>query len=190
MTIGQNMGFARAGTPGTGVTAIESGSGTRRRTELVVAATHIVVTTPDTAALAQGALIYTFPPGQIIVHRVYGDVGLEINDATNVADTPEIGLGTAVATGANATLGAAATGIEAENLWGPHVVDGCDTGATAADAFQGISSLEFIMAGAGDHTCYLNCADTWGNGAGTANVVLENDARFTIDWTILPIEGV
>ena len=186
MSIGQSMNFARAGTPGTGVTAIESGNGNHRRTELIVAATHIVVTTPDTAALSQGALIYTFPAGQIIVHRVYGDVGLEINDATNITDTPEIGCGTAAATGANATLGDTAN---AENLWGPHVVAGCDTGADATDAFQGVTSPEFIMADAGLHTMYLSAADTWANGAGTANVVLENDARFVIDWTVLPLGG-
>ena len=187
MTTGTSMNFARAGTAGTGVTAIESGNGNHRRTELIVAATHIVVTTPDTAALAQGALIYTFPAGQIIVHRVYGDVGLEINDATNVADTPEIGLGTLIASGAVATLGAVGAG--AEDLWGPHVVAGCDTGADATDAGQFVSTLEFVIADAAAHLVHLNCADTWGNGAGTANVVLENDARFIIDWTILPLGG-
>lgn len=189
MTTGQSMNFARAGTAGTGVTAIESGNGNHRRTELIIAATHVVVTTPTNENLAQGALIYTFPAGQIIVHRVYGDVGLEINDSLLVGDTPEIGLGTAVATGANATLGAAAAGATAEDMWGPHVVAGCDTGADATDAGQFVSQLEFVMADAGAHLCHLNCADGWTAGAGTADVVLENPARFIIDWTILPLGG-
>ena len=131
---------------------------------------------------------HIFKAGQIIVHRVYGDVGLEINDASNVADTPEIGLGTLIASGAVATLGAVGAG--AEDLWGPHVVAGCDTGADATDAGQFVSTLEFVIADAAAHLVHLNCADTWGNGAGTANVVLENDARFVIDWTILPLGGI
>lgn len=185
MSIGQSMNFARAGTAGTGVTAIESGNGNHRRTELIVAATHVLVTTPDNESLGQGALIYTFPAGQIIVHRVYGDVGLEINDALLVADTPEIGLGSVVATGAIAVL----NGSTMEDIWGPHVVAGCDTGADATDAGQFVSTKEFVIANAGAHTVYLNCADAWADGANSADVVLENAARFVIDWTILPLGG-
>ena len=189
MTIGIQMGFGRVGTPGTSITAIEAGHCTKRRTTLIVTAAISLVTTPDVENLAGGALIYTFPPGQVIVHRVYGDVGIDIDDNINDEDTPEVGLGTVVAAGANATLGDAASGITAENIWGPHVVTGCDYLAVAADAIQVVSTPELVIAGAGVHTVYLNLADAWADGAGTADAKIEA-GRFIIDWTILPIEGV
>ncbi len=188
---------ASVGTDGAGVTVkeylIAGGDGTTGAmymTNLFIPAGTSVVTTPDTAALAQGMLLYTFPAGQIIIKRIYGDVGLDIDDAANVADTPEIGLGTAIASGANATLGAAAAGIEAENLWGPIVVAGCDTEADASDADQTLVTDDFFMIGSADHTVFFNVADTWGNGAGTKDVTVVNGARFIIEWLLLPVEGV
>ena len=175
------------GTAGTSISAVEQGEGSLRRTILYVTTPISVVTTPDTAALGDGILVYTFPAGQIIVHQVYGDCGLEINDATNVPDTPEVGLGTTLTTGAVATLGASAA--TDENIWGPHVVTGCDVGADTGDAIQLVSVKNLVIAGAGAHTVYFNCADTWANGAGTADVFLQQ-GRFVIDWTLLPIEGV
>ena len=175
------------GTAGSGWTAVEQGEGTRRRTILNLTTALSVVTTPDTAALGDGVLAYTFPAGQIIVHQVYGDVGLDINDNANDEDTPEIGLGTTQTTGAVATLGASAA--TDEDIWGPHVVAGCDVIAVAADAGQFISTKDLIIAGAGAHTVFFNVADTWANGAGTADLFV-NTARFVIDWTLLPIEGV
>ena len=175
------------GTAATGWTAVEQGEGTRRRTILNLTAALSVVTTPDAEALGDGVLAYTFPAGQIIVHEVYGDVGLDIDDNANDEDTPEVGLGTTQTTGAVATLGASAA--TDENIWGPNVATGCDVIAVAADAIQVISSPNLIITGAGAHTVYFNVADTWANGAGTADLFV-NAARFVIDWTLLPIEGV
>ncbi len=177
------------GTAGTGWTAVETGEGTRRRTILNLTAALSVVTTPDTAALADGILIYTFPAGVVIVHETYGDVGLDIDDNANDEDQPEMGLGFTIAAGAVAELDLAATGVEAENIWGPHVAAGCDVIAVAADAGQFVSTPGLIIAGADDHTVFFNLADTWANGAGTKDLFI-NAARFVIDWTLLPIEGV
>lgn len=177
------------GTVGTGWTAVETGEGTRRRTILNLTAALSVVTTPDAEALADGILIYTFPAGQIIVHQTYGDVGLDIDDNAADEDQPEIGLGFTIAAGANAELGAAASGIEAENIWGPFVAAGCDVIAVAADAGQFLSTPGLIIAGADSHTVFFNVADTWANGSGTDDLFI-NTGRFVIDWTLLPIEGV
>ena len=161
-------------------------TGALHLTNIFIAAGTSVVTTPDNESLAQGLLIYTFPAGQIIVKRVYGDVGLEIDDSLLVGDTPEIGLGTVIGSGAIAVL----NGTTMEDIWGPFVVDGCDTGATAADAFQGISVKNLIIPGADPHLVHFNVADAWADGAGTADVTLVNGARFIIEWYDLPIEGV
>ena len=188
-----SQGQRTVGTVGTGVTetTYEQGGDINGRaylTNLFIAAGTSVVTTPDTASLAQGTLIYTFPAGQIIVKRVYGDFGLDINDVNNVADTPEVGLGTLIASGAVSDLGT--VGAAAEDIWGPHVAAGCDTEADTSDAGQFITVPNLIIAGAGAHLVHFNVADNWGNGAGTADVTLVNGARFIIEWYLLPIEGV
>lgn len=175
------------GTVGTSISAVEMGEGNRRRTILTVTAPISVVTTPDTAALAGGALIYTFPAGQVIVERVYGDFGLDVDDNLNDEDTPEVGLGTLIGSGAVATLGAGDAAME--DIWGPHVAAGCDVIAVAADAGQFVTVPNLIIAGAGAHLVHFNAADTWANGAGTKDVFLQS-GRFVIDWTLMPIEGV
>ncbi|TFH58824.1 MAG: hypothetical protein E4G91_09285, partial [Candidatus Zixiibacteriota bacterium] len=79
------------GTAGTGVTATEYGDGRRHVTKLVLAG--VAFTIGDTAALADGALIYTLPAGPIVVHSSSINVGLTLTTGTPTTDTPEIGLG-------------------------------------------------------------------------------------------------
>lgn len=177
------------GTAGSGWNVVETGEGTRRRTILSMTTPLSLVTTPDAEALADGSLAYTFPAGLIIVHEVYGDVGLECADSAIEGDAPEVGLGFTIAAGANATLGAAAAGVEAENIWGPNVMTGCDVGATPSDAIQVISTPNFIIPGATAHTVFFNVADTWATSADTEDLFLQA-ARFVIDFTLLPTEGV
>ena len=189
----QHSRGARAfGTAGSGVTAQEyllagDDTGALHLTNLSIDTDTVIGAVADTAAIARGILIYTFPAGQIIVKRVYGDIGLDVDETNYDEDTPEVGLGTVVASGANATLGD--VGATSEDIWGPHVAAGCDTKATAADAGQFVTVPNLIIAGAGAHTVYLNIADTWANGTGTPNVTVEN-GRFIIEWYLLPIEGV
>ncbi len=175
------------GTVATGFTAVEQGEGTLRRTVIDLTAVTSFVTTPDTAALADGMLMYTFPTGQIWLHRVYGDIALDIDDNANDEDQAEVGLGSVIATGAVATLGAGASTWE--DLWGPHIMTGCDAIATPADAIQVVTETNLIIPAANAHTVFLNCADTWANGAGTKDVFIQR-ARFVLDWTLLPAEGV
>ncbi len=188
-----SFGPRQVGTAGSGVTATEyklagDDQGSVRMTNLKVAADTVIGAVADTAAMSRGVLIYTFPAGQIIVKRVYGDVGLDVDETNYDEDTPEVGLGTTTRDGeAEATLGASVG--TTEDIWGPHVAAGCDTKATAADAGQWITVPNLIIAGAGAHTVYLNIADTWANGTGTPNVTVEI-GRFVIEWLLLPIEGV
>ena len=180
------------GTAASGVTARDfklGGDATtiKYMTTLVIDVDTVIGAVADTAAQARGVLIYTFPAGQIVVWTVYGDIGLDVDETNYDEDQPEVGLGTAIASGSNATLGA--SGATREDIWGPHVVAGCDTNATAADAGQFVTVPNLIIAGAGDHTVHLNIADTWANGTGTPNVTVEN-GRFMIEWSLLPIEGV
>ncbi len=175
------------GTAGTSIAALEMGEGTLRRTILKVTTPISVVTTPHSESLGDGILVYTFPAGQIILHDVYGDVGLEIDDASLIGDTPEVALGGTLTTGAVATVGA--SNVTDENIWGPHVAAGCDVGATVGDAGQWVSAKDVIIAAAADHTVYFNCAYGWSSGANTKDLFLQT-GRFVIDWTLIPVEGV
>ncbi len=176
------------GTAGTSIAAIEIGDAMQRRTILKVTAPIAVCSTPNGESLGGGALIYTFPAGQVIVHEVYGDMGLEIDDAALVGDTPEVGLGTVIGTGAIATLGAAVTTME--NLWGPHVAAGCDVGAAATDAGQFVSRPGFVILAAAAHLVHFNVADGWAGGGGNDKDVYLNQGRFIIDWSLIPTEGL
>ncbi len=176
------------GAAGSGWTAIEMGLvGMKRRTVLKHDTPVSYITTPDTEALAGGKPIYTFPAGQIIIHEVYGDIGVDIADDTNDGDQPEVGIGVVVATGAVATLGAGASTWE--DVWGPHIMASADVIGTPADAGQFVTRPGKVIIAADAHVIYLNIADTWANGAGTADVFIRA-VRFIIDWSLVPTEGL
>ena len=142
------------GTAGTGVTATEYGDGRNHVTRLVIA--DLALTIGDNASLGLGSLLYTFPAGAVHLQAASASVALALDTGTPTTDTPEVGLGTTVASGANATLGAVAA--TAENIAGPAVMN--DVAGTA-EVFDNASNL---MVGTADaHTVYLNFADAWAN---------------------------
>ncbi len=196
MSVGTSMQINRLGTAAAGTTAIEYGlGGKKRQTELFVAATTVIGAVADTAAMSRGVLLYTFPAGTIVIQNVYGDIGLDVDETNYDEDTPEVGLGTTTKDGsAEATLGASVA--TTEDIWGPHVVAGCDANAVAADAIQAVNGTGqtvegVVIAAGGVHTVYLNIADTWANGTGTPNVVVGSPgARFIIEWLDMELEGV
>lgn len=150
-------GFA-AGTAGTGVTAFEGGDRVNRWTRLTINAVD-AITVADNAALADGHLIYTFPAGNIIVTGAYLSGAVSVaEDTTNAV--AEIALGTVIASGANATIGA--VGATSENLSGPAASVVCD----GVDEFVTFLATDVLIPSADAHTVYFNVASTWGNTAG------------------------
>ncbi len=161
------------GTAATGVTAVEQGIGRIHVTTLTF--TNQTVGSPaGAAALAFGKLLYTLPAGAVIVKSSYISVGLNCTGAVVTADTPDVGLGTVVASGANALLSAAPAGSET-----------ILTGQTAANVnntatlFMVSNSLANVAA-ADAHTVYLNVADTWA-GADTVRAT----GTVVLEWVIL-----
>ena len=119
-------------------------------------------------------MIYTFPAGKIIVKRTTFSVGIIGTAALNAADTPEIGVGTSVATGTIATLGAGSAAME--NMFDGTAIAACDN-----TAYQGSQSLTLGIAAAGSHAVYLNVADTWtGVDAG-----MKATGRVIIEWAYM-----
>ena len=139
------------------LTVAEAGDSYHHVTTLTLTA-FAVGDSADNAALSDGALIYTLPAGAIIVDACSLDVALTLADAVQT-DTPELGVGTTVGSGANATLGA--VGAAAENVFEGTAVANV-AGTTPLEAVkQPTAATTLLISAAADHTLYLNVADTW-----------------------------
>ncbi len=154
--------------PATGtVVANETGVDSHRITTIDIADLSLIVTT--NANKGDGKLIYTFPAGNIIVKRATIALGIKGTAALNVADTPDLGIGTVVATGAVDVLSGTAT---FENILTGQTVSACDGTVQMASVASTLT-----IAAAAAHSVYLNIADGWaGVDAGmkaTGRVILE-----------------
>lgn len=149
-----NVGTADSTT----VTAVEYGDGFHHVTVLTL--TDFVIGTPSAGNdLAFGSTLYTFPAGVHVHSITYSNIGLTAG--TQQDDTPDIGIGSVVASGASATLnGSTNEDYITGQTWGSTLdgtaeVDG-PTGATAG-VLTGIS-----LNGASDSKkVILNAADGW-----------------------------
>ncbi len=159
--------------PATGtVVANETGFDSHRITTIDIADLALIVTT--NASKGDGKLIYTFPAGKIVVKRTSLSIGIIGTAALNVADTPEIGVGTVVATGAIATLGAG--GATMENLFDGTAISACDN-----TAYQGSQSLTLAITAAAVHNVYLNIADGWAG----IDTGMKATGRVIIEWAYM-----
>lgn len=160
--------LVRAGTAATGVTVTERGDLNRHLTKLTFTDLELIVPT-GAASLAAGKLLYTFPSGIVVVHSVGISVALTGSGATCDADTPDLGLGTVVASGAVAVLGGTAT---FEDILTGQTV----SNLTGTAAIKTLASAPLAIESAGAHTAYLNIADGWAGACtvtGTGTVYLE-----------------
>lgn len=167
------------GVAGADVVAVHYGDGRDITTVLTLTNAALVALT-GIGAEATGTLIYTFPAG-VHFHSVTSHSVALQGGGTVDADTPELGIGSTLASGANATLGAAGAttedyteGTAVANCSGTALVRG-PLGATA-----GIHTGISLNAAADAKTVYLNAADTWA-GADT----LTASGTVIIKWTIL-----
>jgi hypothetical protein len=151
------------GTAGTNCTAVEYGDGIMHTT--IITMSSVAYTIGDTAALADGALIYTLPAGALMVTSSYFSVGLTLTTGTPTTDTPEFGLGTVIATGVVATLDGTATFEDIHTG-----VASADVAGTALVSALGptVNAGAFIIPAASAHTVHFNIADTWANVTDTA----------------------
>ncbi len=160
------------GTTGTGVEIVDRcADGRNHVTTLTVNTTLPAIA--GGAALGVGNLLYTFPTSSVVVVKsAYMSIAITQADGNITADTPDVGIGTTIASGANATLDA--VGAAAENILTGQTATDCNGTATVAT----VSNQILDIATGGDHTVYLNVADTWAasgdaGAALTGTVVLE-----------------
>lgn len=160
------------GTAGTGTTATEYRQGRDRVSVLTMAG---VLPAVAIGAQAEGLLIYTFPAGVHRVTRVTMSVGISGAESVIDADTPEVGVGSVIATGAVA------------NLTGTTGFDDLSTQATAANCTgtATVFALDPTEIGmkmnvtTGVKAVHLNVADSWA-GTDTGPVL---SGYVAIEWT-------
>lgn len=123
------------------------------------------------ANLAVGKLLYTLPAGAVIVNGSKLNVAITKTQGNITADTPDIGLGTTIASGAVAVLGGTAA---FENIL---------TGQTAADcnATATVKTVDtsLVIETADAHGVYLNVADGWAASGDTGAIL---SGTVTLHW--------
>jgi hypothetical protein len=168
-TTNANLGTVNTGTSVT--TDITDGS--RHTTTLSVSTTLPAIA--GGAALGVGKLLYTFPAGNIRIHSAYMSLAITQTQAHINADTPDVGLGTTIASGVNSLL--SAVGAAAENFV---------TGQTAANCTGTASTktvgMNLVIESADDHTLYANAAATWA-ASGDAAALLTGTV--VIEWSFI-----
>jgi hypothetical protein len=166
------------GTPGTGVTAKHYGDSKNILTVLTFSGQAV---DPPTAAAAEahGHLLFTFPAGAHIHEVTYMSVELQGGGIVD-ADTPDVGIGSVIGSGANAVL--SGVGATSEDYITGQTASDCNGTATVelsaavAGYGQGIS----LNKAADVKAVYLNYADTWA-GADT----LDATGTVTLKWSIM-----
>ena len=152
------------GTAGTGVTMTEYGDG--RNITTILSFTNVSLGTPTAGGnSAHGKLMYTFPDLPLMIHSIYVKVGLTVG--TTTTDTPDVGLGTVIASGAVAVLSGTGTfeDIITGQTWSV-ALDG--TSDYFGTIFSGVvtdaTTVPLIKADGAGTPLYLNAADGWAAG--------------------------
>ena len=112
------------------------------------------------AALAFGALLYTLPAGIQIIEAVHVSVALT-GTAPIVADTPDVGIGSVVASGVVSVLGGTATFEDYVTGQTSGAISGANTITAFLSATAGALTGIALNKTADVKAIYLNCADTW-----------------------------
>jgi hypothetical protein len=159
------------GTAASGVIATEFGDKYQHVTVLDIQTTFPAIA--GGANLAVGKLLYTLPAGGAVIQA--SRISVAIDGAAAIqADTPDIGLGTTIASGAVAVLSGTAA---FENVLTGQTMTNCN--GTASTATVG---TQLVIADADSHAIYLNVADGWAAGGDAAADVR---GRVVIHWRYL-----
>ena len=173
---GRIQNSATAGTPEAGVTAVNYGDGTNIVTVLTVTDLDLG-TVAAGGNFATGALAYTFPAGVHALEVTNVNLGV-IGDLAVQADTPEIGIGSVVASGAVGVLNGTAEFMDYVTEQTMADVNGTPTVGLflpTAGALSGIALNE-----AGDvKALNINIADNWAG----ASAALLCSGTITLKWS-------
>lgn len=124
------------------------------------------------AALGVGDLVGTLPAGELFVLRSSMNIALQQTEGNVTADTPDLGFGTTIASGAVSVLSGTAA---FENLMTGQTMNDCD------GTFEKVSlNTALVIATADSHNIYLNAADTWASSGEAAMGIV---GTYTVFWS-------
>lgn len=164
-----SSGITVTGTPATNiVTKFDHYSRDNMLYRLVINTNTFTTNIPSDAALAFGQKLFTYPSA--IIQPLGTTIKMTSTCATGLSATAgEIGLGTTIGSGANATLGAVAAG--AENVMEGTTISNHVAATTLTSNKAGVPVVAFdhgatgsygiIDATAGTSVVYANVASTW-----------------------------
>lgn len=164
------------GTPGTGVTAAEYGNGFTHTTVLTLGALAVLPAIAGGASLGVGVLLYTFPAGSQIIKAARMAVGITQTQGHINADTPTVGLGTTIASGAVAVLSGTA-GFQ--NVAVGKAAANCTGTATVQTALATASPFGLVTETGGTKTLYFNAAFAW---AASGDAAAALSGTVSLDW--------
>lgn len=154
-------------------TVVEKGNGNFHKTTITLDGAFSAIA--GGADLAVGRLIYTFPAGVVRINSVFlNGLALQQTEGNVTADTPDVGLGTTIASGAVDVLGGTAA---FENVLTGQTFTDCDGTAERVGA-----ASTLVLTAADDHTLHLNVADGW---AASGDVALGFTGDIVITWEFL-----
>jgi len=163
---------SNVGTVASGSSVVEYGDGYHHTSVITVNTTLGAIA--GGASLGLGKLLYTLPAGAQVINDVYMSMAITQTQGNINADTPDVGLGTTVASGAVALLSGTAA---FENVMTGQTAANCTGTATVNTA-----TVDLALEAADDKTIYLNVADGWA-ASGDAAALLTGTV--TINWTTL-----
>ncbi len=161
------------GTAATGVTAVEYGDAKNHHTVLTVSTT--LGSIAGGADLGLGKLMYTLPAGGCQIKSAYMSMALTADDGNIDADTPDVGIGTVVASGAVSVLSGTGT---FENIITGQTATDC-SGTATVKGTSPTAGVNLEIASAGAHTIYFNVADGWAASGETACPI---SGTIEIEW--------
>ena len=155
--------------PGSWVTSETTGSPEGYKTVLTLNGAFPVIA--GGASLGVGKLILTLPAGPRIIGGSNISIAVKQTQGNVTADTPELGLGTVIASGAVAVLSGTAT---FEDILTGQVMNDCDGTVENATVTTALA-----IEAAAAHTIHLNIADGW---AASGDTALGFSGTATIWW--------
>jgi hypothetical protein len=123
------------------------------------------------ASLGLGVKAISFPAGDIIARAPKLSLALQHTEDNVTSDTPDLGIGTTVASGAVAVLGGTAA---FENLHTGQTMNDCD--GTVENSFV---ATELLIPAANSHDVFVNIADGW---AADGEAALGLTGTFVVLW--------
>ena len=175
---GRISSITNTGTAGSGATVLEFGDGFNHVTRIDLGTAVFPSITGDTAQ-AVGFLAYTFPAGVIYIDAIHMDVA--INGVTAIqGDTPDVGLGTVIATGGVSVLGGTATFEDWINGTAAADANGTDTDVTT---IPNVSTL-IVLEASEVHLVHFNAADLWDDAVG-GDASADLTGQIWIAWRFL-----